>query len=69
MTAATRGAMGAQESPPVRPSAAPVDGVALGRLLSLLVDGVSAGELESQLARDPGEEPARAGHGSSCPQP
>ncbi|WP_171027412.1 GAF domain-containing protein [Pseudarthrobacter sp. NamE2] len=43
--------MGAQDSPPVGVSAATVDGMALGRLLSLLVDGVSAEELETQLAR------------------
>ena len=44
------GPMGAQESPPVRAGAAPVDGMALGRLLSLLVDGISAEDLEKQLA-------------------
>src|SRR5919205_331719 len=44
------GPMGAQESPPVRVSAASVDGTTLGRLLSLLVDGVSAEDLETQLA-------------------
>lgn len=44
------GPMGAQESPPALPGAAPADGMALGRLMSLLVDGVSAEELETQLA-------------------
>src|SRR5919112_374463 len=44
------GPMGAQESPPVRVSTASVDGTALGQLLSLLVDGVSAEDLETQLA-------------------
>ncbi|WP_347110928.1 GAF domain-containing protein [Paenarthrobacter sp. S56] len=42
--------MGAQESRPSRAVAASVDGEAMGRLLSLLVDGVAAEELEIQLA-------------------
>ncbi|MFJ4207839.1 helix-turn-helix domain-containing protein [Paenarthrobacter sp. NPDC089675] len=41
--------MGAQEGPAFRARAARTDGPALGRLLSLLVDGVSAEELEPQL--------------------
>lgn len=42
--------VGAQESPPFRQGAVPADGVALARLLSLLADGVSAQDLETQLA-------------------
>lgn len=41
--------MGAQEGPAFRARAARIDGLALGRLLSLLVDGVSAEELEPRL--------------------
>lgn len=44
------GPMGAHESPPVRVSAGPVAGIALGQLLSLLVEGVSAEDLEAHLA-------------------
>src|SRR5688572_23858601 len=47
----TMGLMGAQESPPVPAGAVPPpEGMALGRLLALLGDGVSAEGLETQLA-------------------